>query len=256
MYIVLQAVLAELRGGAPNPVPTPYTDFSFRMPYTNNFRSSIIPSRRDSSSMDDMTDSGFPAFMLSSKRRAVARQPGLSSSGAMDLHIDPMLASLSSAATSSSRRKQSNTSDAERPESGSGFVLVTPRSEFGSWPTTLGNDTSLDGGGSVGSIAPPSTLTSGNNGSTAGHWMLGGTGDLDTQDVSHLATVHFPELRDLPTIGENGSPAAVPNLDFLSFGSGEEWRDWGTTSDALGDGSHTFGTAMPGSPGSVRLTGF
>jgi hypothetical protein len=251
MYIVLQAVLAELRG-TPNPISIPHSDFPFRMPYSNNIRAGIIPSRRDSSTIDDMTDASFPSFMPSFKRRAIGRPSSMSSNG-MELHIDPMLASLGSSA---SRRKQSNTSDAERPE---GFVLVTPRSEFGSWPTTLPNDTSIDA--RTTSIAP-SALTSTNNASTvsassaASHWMLGGTGDLDTQDVSHLATVHFPELRDLPTIGENGSPAAVPNLDFLSFGSGEEWGDWGTTGDGMVDGSHSFGTGMPGTPGSLRLTGF
>lgn len=80
--------------------------------------------------------------------------------------------------------------------------------------------------------------------------MLGGTGDLDTQDVSHLATVHFPELRDLPTIGENGSPAAVPNLDFLSFAGAEEWREW------PGDGLDSGFSGLPETPGSVRMTAF
>jgi hypothetical protein len=199
--------------------------------------------------MEDMSD--FPGFGV--KRRAVARPTSLSGV-TMDMHIDPVLASMSN-----SRRKQSGTS--ERPDD---FVLVTPRSEFGSWPSALTN-AALDAAAvGSGSIAPSILTTDGSSttgglttSSVASHWMLGGTGDLDTQDVSHLATVHFPELRDLPSIGENGSPVAVPNLDFLSFGGGgEEWRDWGGNGDGMGDSSNGYGTGLPETPGSVRMAGF
>jgi hypothetical protein len=235
MYLVLQDVLTELRGTPMHPHSIMQMDMSpssLRTPYSNSFRNDrLVPSRRDSSSMDDMnSDAAFTSFAPTSKRRAIAHPASLSSGGGIDMHIDPMLASLSTTSSSSAaRRKASNTSDADRPES---FVLVTPRSEYASWTTTF--DTT--------SIAPSSLSAPTNASAGVTSWMLSGTGDIDTQDVSHLATVHFPELRDLPTMGENGSPVAVPNLDFLSFGSGEEWRDWGVSTDGMGDGG--FGTGI------------
>jgi len=201
MFIVLQAVLAELRGST-------ITDPQHLI--RNGFRgnSGMGPIRRDSSTMDTTE---APSF---TKRRNIARANSRASFDSqrpniMDLHIDPMLSSMSV-------RKQSNTSEMERPES---FVLVTPRSEVCSWGgAPIPNGTSATTAGVPGSASSTST------------WMGSGGGNADTfelHDISTLASVHFPELRDLPTIGENGEPGPTPNLDFLSFGNpGDEWRDW------------------------------
>lgn len=203
MFIVLQAVLAELRGSA-------ITDPQDLI--RNGFRgnSGMGPVRRDSSTMDTTETPSF------TKRRQIARANSRTSFDSqrpnpMELHIDPMLASMSV-------RKQSNTSDIERPES---FVLVTPRSEISSWggaPIPTGNTVTSAGIQDSASSAP---------------WMIGSVSTAEAfelHDISALANVHFPELRDLPTIGENGEPGPTPNLDFLSFGNaGDDWREWTNT---------------------------
>ena len=77
-------------------------------------------------------------------------------------------------------------------------------------------------------------------------------GDFESKDISHLASVHFPELRDLPGIDENGGPMVVPDLDFLSFGAGmgDDWRDWpgnnGAAAGAVANGSGGHGDLAAG----------
>jgi hypothetical protein len=88
--------------------------------------------------------------------------------------------------------------------------MVTP--ELGGWP---------DAGG---------VSTNWLNNSTPGP-----SGEMDMNDVSVLATMHFPELRDLPLMGEHGA------LDFLSFGGSiDEWGLQNTFSDMPGRFDQAF----------------
>ncbi|KAF2669315.1 hypothetical protein BT63DRAFT_432951 [Microthyrium microscopicum] len=235
MFIVLQAVLAELRG-------LPASDnllHKIHAPSHHNHIPHAIPARRDSSSMD----AELPSF--SNKRRQLNRGMRHSFNDAvrpahLDLQIDPLLASVGRG-----RKASDAGGELERPDS---YVLVTPRSELGSWPA-----------GGTGSILESSASAGGAT------WM--GADAADSHDISALASVHFPELRDLPTIGENGEPATVPNLDFLSFGNpGDEWREWGATGsngveaggelDGFGNNG-AFASGFPTTPGRFesRLAG-
>jgi hypothetical protein len=226
MFLVLQVVLAELRG-------TP-------VEITNNFhrpKGVVVPARRSSASVEDMDP---PAF---TKRRQVARAysksklPSMrreSMTSSMDLNIDPALASIS-------HRKPSDAS--ERPD---GFIMVTPNSDISNWQTVAGDGLPTPG------TLPPSITQRNNNA-----WM---GADLDAHDIGHLATVHFPELRDLHSMNEdeNGSNAANtenPNvhLDYMNLGT-DDWKDWQPNHGSLGtdlDGFPPSGFAshFPGTPG-------
>jgi hypothetical protein len=130
--------------------------------------------------------------MMPNKRRNI-RQPRPSFTGS-DMQIDPSLG----------RREES-------------FVMVTPHSDLSGWPSSTVPEASGD-------VVPTSWLT---RTTTSGE-----STDFDINDVSVLATVHFPELRDLPPVGDS----AVPNLDFLSFGGGvDDWRDWGMQNTGYSD---------------------
>jgi hypothetical protein len=250
MFVVIQAVLAEFRG-----IPITDPHYLLRHSFTK-------PMRRDSTTMDttempSMTkrrhirransrnSMSLDAAARPSTNTNTTNGSGSSSSGAQDLHIDPLLASMT-------RRKPSD-SDLDRPD---GFVMVTPRSELGSWsvsladhPTAANNNgsttTTTTTGAGVGANSSSSTTTNGLpphlTDSTSSSSAAAASGQTTSQqggatwmgaeshDISHLASVHFPELRDLPSLNDNGEPGPVPNLDFLSFGNpGDEWREWAT----------------------------
>jgi hypothetical protein len=239
MFLVLQVVLAELRG-----IPGEIAN-NFHRP-----KGVVVPARRGSTSVEDMDP---PMF---TKRRQVARAysksklPSIrreSMSSSMDLNIDPALASLS-------HRKTSDV-DGERPD---GFIIVTPSSDVSSWQTVAGDSLPTPG------TLPPSITQRNNNA-----WM---GADLDAHDIGHLATVHFPELRDmhqLPNEEGNGGSSGNPenpnvHLDFMSLG-GDDWKDWqpnhgslGTDLDGFppnGFGGH-FNPSTPGKFDSAISVGF
>jgi hypothetical protein len=223
MFLVLQAVLAELRG-------TP-------LDHRGGFVRPVIPARRGSSTMDSVE---FPSF---TKRRNIKRANSRHSvherptSMSLDLNIDPMLASLGP-----HRHRKASDNDPERPES---FVLVTPRSEVCSWNALTEPTSGLD------RATIPSTADNVARADSGSTWM---GAELEVQDMSVLASVHFPELRDIPEMGsENGN-----GLDFLSFNHGDEWKDWRpsgeaglTSADLETNGfplSNGFGAGYPGTP--------
>jgi hypothetical protein len=225
MSLVLQAVLAELRG-APGELSN-----SFHRP------GAVVPARRVSTSVEDMEPPSF------TKRRQVARAysksklPSIRRESMMSvdsLNIDPALAGL--------HRKHSE-GDPERPD---GFIMVTPLSEASGWHSVA--DSGLPTPGTL----PPSITQRNNNA-----WM---GADLDAHDIGHLATVHFPELRDIGgsiAEGDVSSGESVNNvhLDFMSLG-GDEWKDWQPHGGSLGttdlDGFppvNGFGSHFPSTPG-------
>jgi hypothetical protein len=187
MFLVLQAVTAELRG---NPLDVD----GFRKP-----KGVMVPARRPSTTVDDMDP---PTFV---KRRHVAgaqSRSSLSSVRRPSMHVDQ----LDPALTNSLHRTRSE-SEHERPES---FVMVTPSSETASWQTL-----------STEPVPTPGTLPPNFMHKNHTSWL---GSDLDTNDIGHLATVHFPELRDIPTQDLDSEPVNS-HLDFMNLG-GDEWRDW------------------------------
>jgi hypothetical protein len=114
--------------------------------------------------------------------------------------------------------KLSNSS-LERPES---FVMVTPSSDTASWQTLSTEPVPTPG------TLPPNFMQKGHT-----SWM---SSDFDHHDIGHLATVHFPELQNLPSLGADSEPVNS-HLDFMNLG-GDEWKDWQphTTSPSLGTG--------------------
>jgi hypothetical protein len=229
MYNVLQAVLAELRG----------------MPIDSRggYRPTI-PARRGSTNMEGIETPSF------TKRRNIARMGSRHSihrdhptNITLDVNIDPLL-------SSASLRKHRD-SDIERSND---FVMITPRSEIGSWQGGMTDTAGME----VTGPATASLLAE----SSASTWI--GT-DLDTHDISHLASVHFPELRDMPSIGEGGELGNPSSLDFLNFTApGDEWKEW-RPNDGAGDpdldgftSTGGFGNGLPGTPGRFenRLTPF
>jgi hypothetical protein len=202
MYLVLQAVTAELRG---NPLDAD----GFRRP-----KGVMVPTRRPSNMAEDMDP---PSFV---KRRHVARtysrskvSPARRPSSSFD-QIDPSLAE-------SLHRKRSDASSFERPDS---FVMVTPQSDVASWHTLSTEPVPTPG------TLPPNFMSKNMN-----SWM---GSDLDASDIGHLATVHFPELRDIPDLGGADSEPVNSHLDFMNLG-GDDWigKDWNQPT-----GHHTMGT--------------
>lgn len=210
MFLVLQAVLSELRG-------TPDDTNNLHRP-----NSVVIPARRSSTCVDDMEP---PAF---TKRRQVARAYSKSKLPPVDRRhsIDPTLSNNHKM----HHRKQSQ-SESDRID---GFVMVTPQSEISSWANLSSDNTST-------SLAPSHIMQK-----TSNTWMMG---NMDEHGIEHLATVHFPELNDLAAPdgghtmnGLNGNSVTSGNdgpngngtggntntnqhLDFMVLG-GDEWKDW------------------------------
>jgi hypothetical protein len=199
MFLVMQAVTAELRG---NPLDAD----GFRKP-----QSVMVPARRPSTTVEDMEP---PTF---AKRRHVARahsRSSLSSASHPSMALDPIDPVL----TNGLHRKHSE-SDLGRPES---FVMVTPSSETASWQNL-----------STEPAPTPGTLPHNLMQKPHGSWL---GSDLDASDIGHLATVHFPELRDIPALDQDSEPVNS-HLDFMNLG-GDEWKEWQphTSNPTLGTG--------------------
>ncbi|KAF2404514.1 hypothetical protein EJ06DRAFT_207395 [Trichodelitschia bisporula] len=204
MFLVLQAVVSELRGT---------TD-------PGGFRPrAVVPARRGSNTVDEPEAPGL------AKRRHVARARGQSKShiGGGDMAIDPALGGL-------------------KPlDEGDGFVMITPRSDLSGWP----GDVML--GDTLGTPGGLSGLAAAARGGNA--WM---GAEMESHDIGHLASVHFPELRDIPGVGEGengggggGAPGGA-NLDFMAIG--EEWKEWngsavqpGSEMEGFASGANGFG---------------
>lgn len=224
MFIVLQAVLAELRG-------TP-GDFS------NNFRGKgIIPARRGSTMIDEMD----PPSFSNKRQRAFARTHSSKSgfrrqntSMSIDVNIDPALAGMPGL-TRKVSGSEHNGQD--------GWTMVTPRSEVGptSWSTLstseLHNGSVCLDPGSLGGPTPTSLPSQkfSLNGST---WMGAPDNSLETHDIANIAMAHFPELREIPSVDSDGGGPVAGHLDFMTLGGGEEWRDWQPRS--IGDDLNDF----------------
>jgi hypothetical protein len=211
MFLVLQAVLTELRGTTDD---------------TNNFhkpKGVMVPARRGSTCVEDMDPRTF------TKRRQVARAysksklPPPEHKMSLDLSIDPSLSN----SNIMHHRKQSQP-ESERMD---GFVMVTPQSEIANW-ANMGSDNAGGVPHTPTSLAPSQLMQKNSN-----TWM---GADLDAHDIGHLATVHFPELRDLGGSlggtdpsgegmnglnGHGASGSGNQHLDFMNLG-GDEWKDW------------------------------
>jgi hypothetical protein len=93
-----------------------------------------------------------------------------------------------------------------------GFIMVTPRSEFGPWPA-FSEPPELSH-----ALSTPSTLSSSNPQHNEA-WM---GAELETNDsISQLANVHFPEMGAFE--GDSGSVEGMTNLDFMNLGEGSDW---------------------------------
>ncbi|KAF1982586.1 hypothetical protein K402DRAFT_424510 [Aulographum hederae CBS 113979] len=231
MSIVLNGVLAELRGISPTQNPEP----SFRRP-----TGSSIPARRDSTVInDDSIDR--PQFKRRATTRATRmsqssqRRPSMASSTAMsiDMSIDPSLRPMH-------HRKQSDIDGSTQRD---GFIMVTPHSEINSsWPNHSNShnhnqhqsDNSNSGGLDSTTLPCPHQSWSPSS----------GTDIHPSDDITALARVHFPEIGDFPPLmdGEgaslmDGSGVCGSQLDFLSLGgAGEDWRDLDGFGDGFGGG--------------------
>jgi hypothetical protein len=188
MFLVLQAVTAELRGN-------PLDPDGFRKP-----KGVMVPARRPSTTVEDIEP---PSFV---KRRHVARahsRSSLSSVRRPSMNLDQVDPTLT-------RRLSHRGSESElgRPES---FVMVTPSSDTASWQTLSTEPVPTPG------TLPPNFINKGAQSSWLGS-------DFDGPDIGHLATVHFPELQDLPNLDADSEPVNS-HLDFMNIG-GDEWKDW------------------------------
>jgi hypothetical protein len=148
----------------------------------------------------------------------------------IDLNIDPAL--------SGGLHRKPSESDPERPD---GFIMVTPQSEVASWGTISTDPVPTPG------TLPPSLIQKNNNA-----WM---GADLDSHDIGHLATIHFPELRDISGLNEGEGEQANSHLDFMNLG-GDEWKDWQPNNGTLGTGDldgfppvNGFSSQFPTTPG-------
>lgn len=167
MSVVLQAVMAELRGNS--------VQSSTSSPRPKGV---IVPARRGSSN-----DEERPFF----KRRQTARARSFSSAKAnMSTGLDIVTAILPPPSL-----KYGGDADPDRVD---GFVLVTPRSEICSWQN-ISSDTALDPGPSTPITGPSLTRSA---------WIGAGVPSRNNVDISHLAGVHFPEI-DHPTNNDGGN---------------------------------------------------
>ncbi|KAJ9658282.1 hypothetical protein H2201_007841 [Coniosporium apollinis] len=194
MSTVLQAVMAELREGP--------SDASHR---PNRRMSAVIPARR-SSAADEQEQASF-------KRRHTAKPRPIKnarshSMGTNNLNLN--LKNLHSMGPPQFQRK----ADSESSQA-DGFVMITPRSEFGTWPPLAGDSVSA-----VDHPLPTPSTSLVTPGLTRNSWM-GADMDVNenTHDISHLANIHFPELSAMNGDNENS------HLDYMAFAD-NEWRDW------------------------------
>ncbi|EDU43337.1 Fungal-trans multi-domain protein [Pyrenophora tritici-repentis] len=213
MSTVLRAVMVELRGG---PEPPSSTAFNLYKP-----KSSVVPARRGSTI--DM-DSEMPDGQWVKKRQTSRGRLGvgsrktrtMSSSTTMSV---PLEHGLSLKTPSSLRFDDACQTD--------GFIMVTPRSELGTWPS-IADPPELSH-----TLSTPSTNSSTRPRHSGTSWM---GPEFDQHDpISQLANAHFPELSafDEP-VGAGGDAI---NLDFMPLGDGTDWnmsKDWNGSSDLDG----------------------
>lgn len=194
MSVVLQAVMAELREGP--------SDSGQR---NNRRMSAVVPARR-SSAADEQEQASF-------KRRHTTKSRPIKnarshSMGTNNLNLN--LKNLHSMGPPQFQRKvESESSQAD------GFVMITPRSEFGTWPPLAGDFvTAMD------HPLPTSSTGLATPGLMRNSWM-GADTDVseNTHDISHLANIHFPELNGMNGDNDNS------HLDYMTFAD-NEWRDW------------------------------
>ncbi|OCL03371.1 hypothetical protein AOQ84DRAFT_419363, partial [Glonium stellatum] len=186
MSVVLQAVMVELRGG---PLES---GFKLYKP-----QGAVVPARRGSTN-DTIDPPMFKRRQTSRPRAGTGTKKNRSSSVSTNVNLDLNI-----------KVPPPQRADAESERS-DGFIMVTPRSEIGGWPS-LSNEPSMD----------PS-LTTPNHSSLAtpaprNAWI---GAELDSSDsISQLASVHFPEI---PIFSENEN---MLHLDFMSPGN-KKWKDW------------------------------
>lgn len=233
MSTVLDAVMAELRGGAD---PGPH---GFIRP-----RGAIVPARRGSTMGNEAEER--PSFKrrhtarphsrsLSSRERAAVRDRRMSQSAmSIDLNIDPALAAMH-------HRKESD-ADRNHPD---GYIMVTPRTDMSGWPGVPLSHVNTNGSDrhEIGSMAghsstvdpmglthtPATTLST--SGPRTNTWM-GADLDLDPDNITNLASVHFPEMAGF----SEGDTAGAP-LDFMALGD-SDWKEWQTGASHLETGQN------------------
>lgn len=216
MSVVLQAVMIELRGGP--------LEAGFK-PYKPN--GALVPARRGNSN-DASNPSMFKRRQTSRPRPETGttknRSASVSTGVSIDLTIKPPPAT--------------HRVDAESERS-DGFIIATPRSEIGGWPN-LANEASTD------ALTTPGGPNSLSSPALRNAWM---GAELENNSISHLASVHFPEIPNLSD-GENMS-----HLDFMSLGT-EEWREGqlgnagvGTDLDGFPPNNGCFGLNFAPTPG-------
>jgi len=225
MFIVLQAVLAELRG-------TP-GDF------TNNFRSArgVVPARRGSTTVDELDPPNF-----AKRQRPIARTHSTKtgstfhrlSSTAMSIDLGAIDPALGGGTIAPLHRRISDSDAAGGAHDG--WTMITPRSDVGpaSWSTL--STAELHGGGGIDAGSLGSSTTGGGQTPTSlppqkfslagATWMGAPDSSLESHDIANIAMAHFPELREMPAV-DGGDPADAAHLDFMTLaGGGEDWHDW------------------------------
>lgn len=218
MFIVLQAVLAELRG-------TP-GDFA------GNFRSKgIIPARRGSTTVDEMDPPSFTNKRPRAIARTLASRTGYRRQSATSMGID--INAIDPALTGMPPL-QRKISESEHHGGQEGWTMITPRSEVAptSWDLHSGSiDPNSLGGPTPTSLAPQKFSL---NGAT---WIGALDSTLETTDIANIAMAHFPELREIPSVesADDSGP-----LDFMNLSGGDEWRDWQPNPGSLGEDLNGF----------------
>lgn len=186
MSIVLQAVMAELRGN------TGASSARSLRP-----KGATVPARRESAN-----DGERPTL----KRRQTARTKSFSTAKtttSTDLNINATM-------PPPPPLKHGGEADADR--GGDGFIMITPRSEMCGW-TNMSSDTALDPALST----PMAGLSTGRSA-----WMGADIPFGDNVDISHLAGVHFPEIDHLT---ENDGGGQYMDFMTLGTDEWREWHD-------------------------------
>jgi hypothetical protein len=196
MSVVLRAVMVELRGG-----PEP-NQFRLYKP-----KSAVVPARRGSTiDMDD-----FENMSQTWKKRQMSRPRAGTGTSTRKPRTSSMSTTMSIPMESFTVKPPPPRFD--DPDRMDGFIMVTPRSEFGAWPA-LSEPPELSH-----TLSTPSTLSSSNSRQN-GAWT--GAEFEPNDSISQLANVHFPEMGAFE--GDSGSVEGMTNLDFMNL---EEGGDWG-----------------------------
>jgi hypothetical protein len=208
MSVVLRAVMVELRGGNES------NHFRLYKP-----KSAVVPARRGSTIDMDDGENMSQAWKKRQTGRpragtgASMRKPRTSStSTTMSMSVD---------SHQGFSIKPSHPLKFDDPDRMDGFIMVTPRSEMGAWPS-LSETPELSH-----ALSTPTTTSvlSCSNPRHSGAWM---GAEFDTSDsISQLANVHFPEMGAFD--GETDGVESMTNLDFMNLGEGGDWgmgKDW------------------------------